>query len=242
MIYMKREVCILFSGGSDSSLAAALATSEFEHVTLVTCTFCHGFWFKKCLVSYNELADRYGPEKIRHVFINTNRYLRKLYLHDFLSTLKNFKHYHFIAGYCETCKLSMHLAVIAYCLKHNIAHVWEGANSESAQVFADQKSEVLDYFKDLYKHYGISFDAPVWGIKRTDRELKNKNVVQKANRKKERLIYSSQFSCFVDMPLHFWARFVMKKDVHTQLALKYYGSRRRLFEKMIEEELKANSR
>jgi hypothetical protein len=215
-------ISILFSGGSDSSLAAAWAAQQFSMVHLVTCTFRHGYWFDKCQVSIGNLKQRFGENKFQSVFLNTNPFIDAIYFRGFSRGIRKYKHYYLIASYCETCKLAMHTAVIIFNLENGIPYTWEGANHDSAKVFADQKINMLCYFEQLYQEYGIHFRAPVWGIEHSDWELDQLGVVQRKNQKSEHLVYSGQFSCFVDIPLHFWARFAMNEKIHEETALAYF--------------------
>lgn len=226
-------ISILFSGGSDSSLAASWAAQKFSKVHLITCTFRHGYWFDKCQTSIENLKRRFGDDKFQSIFISTDPFIDALYFKDFDNGFRKYKYYYLIASYCETCKLAMHTTAIIYNLENEIPYTWEGANYASSKVFADQKKNVLHRFEQFYLDYGIHFQAPIWDIERSDWELDQLGVVQKKNQKSEHLIYSGQFSCFVDLPLHFWARFAMKERAHEETALAYFEDKIKVSQQII---------
>ena len=86
----KGDVSVLFSGGSDSTLAAAVMCEQFDKVHLLT-YFHPGLPFaERSKINAKRLAKRYGKDKIRHKLINFESIFKHLYYKTYLRDVQRY--------------------------------------------------------------------------------------------------------------------------------------------------------
>ena len=198
-------ISILFSGGSDSTLAAVHALQRARTVHLLT--FPRGFMFcrEKPEKLVDEMRARFGAERIVRHIEPIGREYRRCYFDRMPQRLRRYRTF-YIPWMCGACKLAMHLRTIAYNQKHGISVTYDGANSASAPVFPDQTTEYIDVAKRLYRDHGMEYDCPVFSIAKTDRELELAGIERTRDTKREHLFYRNQHTCYVGVILHAHAR------------------------------------
>ncbi|MEE9443310.1 MAG: 7-cyano-7-deazaguanine synthase [candidate division Zixibacteria bacterium] len=198
---MNNKIAVLFSGGSDSTLAAAIAAERFRQVYLVT--FQHPFMLRHDKININISALRrkypdcnfiYHKEKINSLY-------KRLYFGKYVSYIKKYGSM-VIPWICGACKLSMHLKTIAFCGSNNICHVFCGAHEESAHIFPAQMPKIIERTQKIYQNYGIAYETPVYRKDRTDKILFDMGIIQNPNVKQQHLIYSTQHTCLLGVLLH----------------------------------------
>lgn len=153
------RVVVLFSGGSDSLLTAALAAERFDEVYLVT---YHRLGFsgtENSARGAEALANKYGAGRIHHEIIDITKLFKHVSYERYLHNLR--KHKLFLLSTCGLCKLSMHIRTLIYCEDRGIQHVCDGAN-KGMSLFPAQMVGVLEIMKDLYADFGISYTNPVY--------------------------------------------------------------------------------
>lgn len=230
------DAAVLFSGGADSTLAAARACEQYGSVCLLTCTFSHGFRFSRSQTSVAALQRFYGRDRVQRVFLDTDPLIRALYLHRFSSDLHRYRSYLLFVSYCECCKLAMHTAAIRYCRRNGIERVCEGANHKSAPIFPDQRAAVLADFAGFYGEYGICFTAPVWDIDRADHVLHDMGVIADRDCKNEHVFYSNQHSCLVGLLLHAYGRMALSDRRAEDTARRYFGEKMDVARRLLAED------
>ena len=191
------EVSVLFSGGSDSALAAAFCCQRFKTVHLLT--FHHsGMRYKqKSKVNVKRLQEKFGNNKITHKLIDIEETFRKLYNDTYFSDLKRFGVF-LAPATCNICQLAMHTQTILYNLKNQIRFACDGYKREKAHVYIVMAEKGIKILKEFYQEYGMIYDNPVYNLLRTDWELYELGITPKRNVKfpYEKLDYSAQHSCF----------------------------------------------
>jgi len=166
----KSEVALLFSGGSDSTLAAVRLLSEFDRVHLLT--FNHDAipdGGNRSFPMADKLREYFGKERLAHKIIDIQDLLNKVYRKSHLDNLKRYGL--FEVNICAACKLSMYLAMIRYCLENNIRFAASGANKDARDLISDQMIRVSELLEDLFNRYGITYMTPVYDVDRSDWEL-----------------------------------------------------------------------
>jgi len=191
------EVSVLFSGGSDSALAAALCCQRFRKVHLLTFHHSGMRHEGKSKINVERLQDKFGKDKIQHRLIDIEEPFRRLYS---ASYFRDLLHYGvFLApATCNICQLAMHTQTILYSLENGIRFACDGYKREKAHVYIVMAQEGQRLLTNLYKEYGISYFSPVYGKLRTDWELHDLGITPKRNIKfpYEKLDYEAQHSCF----------------------------------------------
>ena len=156
----KRELVMMFTGGVDTTLAAARILEAGECDRLHLLTFCNGICV--CVdhskIHAAELAEKYGAERIVHKIIYVTEMFTKIrnpywdLVHKYNSTL--------VFDLC--CRLSMETGAIIYALDHEIAEICDGTNIDQGDLFLE-RPEYLRVSGDYFASFGIRYFSPVYG-------------------------------------------------------------------------------
>jgi hypothetical protein len=153
------EVVVLFSGGSDSTLTAAIEAEGASVVHLLT--------FRRFGIFHTENSQRNVP-RLRRVF-GEDRFLHRSYDVDGLFRWLSYegylgnarRHGFMLLSTCGLCKLAMHLRALLYCLEHGIHRVADGANRQM-NIYPAQMRPVLEALRGMYARHGIEYANPVF--------------------------------------------------------------------------------
>lgn len=161
------ECILLFSGGTDSTAAAAIVAERHTQVHLITC------WEKGTRRSpmptenVQRLRSKFGGSKFTHASLNTDALIRRLsYTDSFAGYLRSLmRHGLFNLATPGLSSLSWHLAVIrqAQSLRsqgRTITHVYDGMTRELLHLPGHMPS-IRELFKVLYAEHGLEFESPV---------------------------------------------------------------------------------
>lgn len=164
----KDEVTVVFTGGKDSTLTAALMCQQFEKVHLLTYIHSLSTNPDNSLVNVRKLEDVFGKDKIVHKFIPIDDLSKKIYTDSYLHDLKKYKTY--LAGcFCLACRQAMNTRTIIYSIENDIKFACDGSNRTSFGL--SQMEWIIKEIKKFYKEYGIEFETPVYDTPRCDLEL-----------------------------------------------------------------------
>jgi predicted subunit of tRNA(5-methylaminomethyl-2-thiouridylate) methyltransferase len=156
----KKNTCaILFSGGTDSTLAAVLQEEYFNEIHLLTFDRLGIASVENSKVNAQMLIDKYGAERIKHIIINIDKIFKHISYENYISNIR--KHGLMNLSTCGLCKLSMHIQTISYCNDNSIVDVADGAN-QGMDMFPAQMKPVIDQMKTLYLKFGITYSNPVF--------------------------------------------------------------------------------
>ena len=153
------ETVIMFSGGTDSTLAAALEAKKFDRVHLLTYDRFGLFSVGNSQLNVQKLKDKFGQDKfISHIvkidklteYVFYERYLHNLWRHGF-----------FLLSICGLCKLAMHIRTLIFCIDNDIGNVSDGAN-QGMYLFPEQTETIIEELKKLYDKFGITYNNPVF--------------------------------------------------------------------------------
>lgn len=158
---MTKEAVVLFSGGTDSTLTAALMAEEFDKIHLITYDRFGIFQVENSKKNAQKLVDKFGKDKFVHKVINFDKVFQKVSYQNYLKNLIKFGFMNLST--CGLCKLSMHVMTIIYCLEFQIQRVSDGAN-KGMDVFPAQMDSVLDELRGMYEKFGIEYTNPVYEI------------------------------------------------------------------------------
>jgi len=198
-------IAVLFSGGSDSTLAAALAAERAESVHLVS--YAHPFmlFHEKIDINIPRLRAKFPETRFEVYRENITPLYRRLYLHRHLRNLAR-RRTMLVPHLCGACKLAMHYATVAYCRGHGISHVYCGAHEESSGVFPAQMTPVIEDTRRMYARHGITYESPVYHAGRTDRKLHELGLIDDPTMKDQHLFYTTQHTCPVGALVHIYVR------------------------------------
>ena len=199
------EISLMFSGGSDSTLAAIILTKQFKRIHLITFKYSAIKGVSKANEAGAKLINKFGPHKIVHNTINIEELFREIYINSFWKDLK--KYGLFTENICAYCKCAMLIRLLIYNIDNKIKFAASGANKDAAPFFAAQMPEVCKYIKQKFKEYGIIYLTPVFNILRTDRELFNLGFSSEKEKKFPNFSFDeNQASCDFGMIHHIYAQ------------------------------------
>lgn len=193
----REEASVLFSGGSDSTLVAALLCMRFKKVHLLTFHHSAMSFSEKSKVNVKRLEEKFGKDKITHRLIDIEEIFQKLYYSNYLRDLKRLGAF-LAPATCNVCQLAMHTQTIVYNLENNVGFAYDGYKKEKKHIYIIMAKEGIKLIKELYREYGIDYGNPVYDVLRTDWELYDLGLTPRRNVKfpYEHLNYEAQHSCF----------------------------------------------
>ncbi|MFH2203228.1 MAG: hypothetical protein ABIJ96_08960 [Elusimicrobiota bacterium] len=155
-----KGVALLYSGGSDSSLAACLLAQRFPKVYLNTFMrfgfMATGF----SSVHYERMEKRFPGTQFTHSIIPASRFYSELEGHGYFSSLREYGFMAFAS--CGHCKVALHWRNLLFCLERGVKFAADGAVVD-AEEFAEQNPRILmPELKDFYGHFGIELLHPVY--------------------------------------------------------------------------------
>jgi hypothetical protein len=153
------QAAVLFSGGSDSTLTAALAADEFDHIHLLTFSRFGIFHIENSVINVGKLQARYGDHRFEHHLIDINDLFKRVSYDRYLSTLR--RHGFFVLSTCGMCKLAMHLRALLFCLDNGIEVLCDGAN-QAMDIYPAQMKPVIQRMQGMYAHFDIDYRTPVF--------------------------------------------------------------------------------
>src|SRR3989344_1279555 len=169
------QAVILFSGGSDSTLAAALFAERFARVHLVTLDRFSFIGAKRyTLPNYERLCRTYGRDKFERAILPVGKLQKAISYHDYFSTFR--RHGRATAGLFFS-KIAMHARVAAYCLEHGITTVGDGMVPYMS-LYPDQNRTIaIGAVRNFYTAFNIEYENPVWDIaEHTEQLLYDKGI------------------------------------------------------------------
>jgi hypothetical protein len=171
---LKNEVTVEFSGGSDSTLAAAIGAERLEKVHLLTVTHDGIKNTERTDGQIKNLKNRYGEGKIVTFRTDIRNLLRRIYYDNYFHDVIRFGT-HITAFSCVACKMAMDTETVVYNLKNGIRYIFDGQQREK-QMWPMQMESVIELMKGFFAEYGLVYECPVYDIKRTDEVLYKKRI------------------------------------------------------------------
>jgi len=207
---MKSEASILYSGGTDSALAAVKMLENHEKVTLLT--FNPGFilFIENSRKHAEKLKKHYGPSRVNHIILNIKNIFKAIFLSDIKKDLKKYGP-HLMVQLCHGCRIAMHTQAIIYNLEHGVKYIADGSTKKQSAI-PEQMRFILKENKKFYAtKYGIIHSSPIYHIDRSDLELSKAGLAFKNNLKEQFVFYDTQSTCPFGVPADVYARIFYKK-------------------------------
>jgi hypothetical protein len=213
---MNKKIAVMFSGGCDSTLAAAMAAEKYDKVQLLT--YYRSGLFKAVenpKIGFERLRDKFGADKFDIEIMNVDKYFKRAQYDNYPYYVK--KYGSICMSICGLCKLAMDWQTILYCIEHSITGVWDGAVKEM-KAFPTQNMKIaLEDIGKLYLDFNIDYRNPVYEIgKDVERMLYGMKLIPSPKHKgtgaDKQVVCSQQilFSQFVEyyLSIHSWEDYV----------------------------------
>ena len=161
-----REIALMFSGGIDSTVAAAKLAETHERVHLLTWRNGHGHWgFSRVRRRAEEVASRYPPGRVVHQLADIRDLFRELAIATMVADAREYGG-HFV--WCLGCKLAMHAASLRYCLQNGLSTMADGSAADTDEM-VEQSLIALSLTYQMYADHGVEFTAPVYEMTRDEK-------------------------------------------------------------------------
>ena len=157
---MKGRAVVLFSGGSDCTLAAAKAaqSGRFEEIILLTYEVPVSCLDANAGRNVPRLRTAFPGVRFTHAMMPAGPVIEKILAKKRLRSLV--RHGLMEASLCLHCRMGMHVRTVMYCLDNDVAHVLDGSNVTMA-LWVDQTRKGLEMIDQLYRAFGITLEHPV---------------------------------------------------------------------------------
>jgi len=158
---MRAEIAVAYSGGTDSTCAAAVVCERFDAVHLLTYHRLGLFSSVNSRKNAEKLQNKFGNDKVTHRIIKLSR------LYDYAS---DERYFHYISKYgffnlsgCGICKLAIHIRTLIWCLENNIKNACDGSTRD-LYLFPTQIEKINNEVKKMYAHFDLSYETPVYNF------------------------------------------------------------------------------
>jgi hypothetical protein len=217
------KVCAhLFSGGSDSCLAALKLAEEYDRVELVTMTR-RGFSSLDNVEAQVRRLERYfGRDDIFRLHFVPHDNLFRFVLYD--RYFRNLGKYgSMMLSHCGLCKVAIHWRALVWCLDNGIKRVSDGAVRASEEYPAQNERIMLGRLREVYASLGVDYLNPVYEEPSTESALYNLRFTRKLNFKKtdeDRQIFCDQQVLYAMFMRHFRPKY-SQEEFEKRMAVLY---------------------
>ena len=199
------EGSVLFSGGTDSTLAAVSLLQKADRVTLLTCDpgFVHGI--EKSRVNARVLRENFGAGRVRHRILDARPALQAVFRRDLRRDLRTYG-FHMAALVCLGCRLAMHTVAIIHNLLEGIAFVADGSIRGQA-ASSEQLTSTLGRNRAFYRQkFGLVSLSPIYNQRASDKALHDLGIRNQKGLKRQFILFDTQATCPLGVPADVYAR------------------------------------
>jgi len=209
MTVRKSHVTILFSGGTDSTLAAARMLEQFDQVTLLTLDPGYLMFLKNCGVHAHSLIEHYGADRVDHVILPMKEITGQILFGDRIGDFRRYG-FNLTALVCLGCRLSMHTAALIYNLEQGIPFIADGSIEVQNAIPEQMRSTLTRNREFYYREFGIWHYSPIYDEPASDRVLETLGLARQAGLKKQFILFDTQYTCPFGVPADVYARMFYK--------------------------------
>jgi hypothetical protein len=207
--YRYERASVLYSGGTDSSLAAVEMLKECRKVTLLT--FNPGFilFLDNSRLHAEALRRQYGESRVEHLIVPINELTRRILCGNMRRDLRKYG-FDLTALVCMGCRLGMHARAIIYNIENGVPVLADGSIRKQDAI-PEQRASVLRANRALYmERYGIRHVSPIYDETRSDVKLFEAGIAIKRNLKKQFIFFETQATCPFGVTADVYARMFYK--------------------------------
>lgn len=234
---MLGDATILFSGGSDSTLAAVRMLEQHQRVHLLT--FCQKlvFFIEQSRVHAGLLKEKFGEDRVTHHILDINDLFRKIMLGDLRHDLATYGP-HLTVHVCHGCRIAMHAYAVSFNLLNGVKYLADGnIKLQDGEPF--QLRSMMEFNARHYAEYGIVYSSPIYDEERSDLVLDKLGLSSKGKLKRQFILFDTQPTCMVGVPADVYARIFYRgllKERHRMDSERYRMEKEPIFREFITEE------
>ena len=209
---LKSHAAVLFSGGTDSTLAAAQMLEEFQKVTLLTFDPGYLLFLNNTRVHARKLADKFGRDRVEHRIIDIKSFIKRVLGKDVSGDLKEYG-FNMSSLVCLGCRLSMHSYAVYWCLQNQVPYLADGSIRAQSTIPEQMESVIRRNRRFYSQEYGIHHFSPIYEESESDRRLEELGIAGKKKLKKQFILFSTQPTCLFGVPADVYGRIFYGKLV-----------------------------
>ena len=185
---------VLFSGGTDSTLAAYLLARRVEEVSLLTFNPGFVFFIENSRRHVDRLARSVPDTHIKHVILDIAPLTREVLVGDLSHDLPKYG-FNLTSLCCLGCRMSMHAAGLIHCLENEIPVIVDGSIRKQSTIPEQLESFIRRNRHALWGRYGVHHYSPIYEEERSDRKLDELGMSFRTSLKKQFIFFDTQGTC-----------------------------------------------
>lgn len=203
--YKPAPAAVMFSGGTDSTLAAALMLEEGRDVHLLTYNPGFVLFLKNSKFNAGRLVQVYGEDRVHHHYVKNHERTKKILWSTIKEDLAEYG-FNMNALICLGCRMSMHAGAVAFCLEHGVPYLVDGSIADQATI-PEQLQSTLTRHRAFYEDtFGIQHRSPIYDESRSDMRLAEMGMTEQAGAKKQFVLFDTQGTCPLGVTADVYAR------------------------------------
>ncbi len=203
------QATVLYSGGTDSTLAAVEMLKIARRVTLLTFNPGFIFFVENSRLHAEALAEAFGRERVEHQILSISDYTRQILGGDLKRDLREYG-FDMTALVCMGCRLGMHTRALIHNLEHGIPLLADGS-IQKQDAIPEQRGSVLATNRRLYfERYGVRHLSPIYSEERSDERLFAAGLSRRRGLKKQFIFFETQATCPFGVTADVYARMFYK--------------------------------
>ncbi len=228
---------IMFSGGSDSTLAAAIMLRQCEFVRLFTCDPGYVFFLHNSKVNARTLVQHYGADRVKHEIVDVRPLVKRILRDNLRQDWRDYG-FNMTTLMCLGCRLAMHTAAIIYNLEHGIPYLADGSIRDQSNS-PEQLLAVLERNRRFYRErYGIQHVSPIYEESASDQLAFELGVTKVRGLKKQFVFFDTQATCIFGVPADVYGKLFYGRamgDQRERDSVRYLQDKHALMRQIIEE-------
>ena len=211
----KEHAAVLFSGGTDSTLAAAQILEECQRVTLLTFDPGYLLFLERTRVHAEKLQKKFGADRVEHQIIDIRSFVKEILGSDVKGDLGEYG-FNMTSLVCLGCRLSMHAYAIVWCIQNQVPYLVDGSIRAQSTIPEQMESVIRRNRRFYSERYGIHHFSPIYEESESDRRLEELGIADKRRLKRQFILFDTQATCAFGVPADVYGRLFYGKLVGEQ--------------------------
>lgn len=205
MTARKAHAAVLFSGGTDSTLAAAQMLDECDKVTLLTFDPGYLLFIENTRVHAKKLQEKFGRDRVEHQIIDIRHFIKDILGSDVNGDLREYG-FNMSSLVCLGCRLSMHAFAIYWCLDNGVPYLADGSIRAQSTIPEQMESVIRRNRRFYSQEYGIRHFSPIYEESESDQRLSELGIADKKRLKRQFILFDTQATCVFGVPADVYGR------------------------------------
>jgi predicted subunit of tRNA(5-methylaminomethyl-2-thiouridylate) methyltransferase len=234
---MLSDASVLFSGGSDSTLAAVRMLERHQRVHLLTFEQGLVLFIERSRAHASLLRSRFGESRVTHHVINITELFHRVFVGDLRHDLTTYGPA-LCVQVCHGCRIAMHAHAILFNLLHGVRYLADG-NIRKQESEPFQLRSMMAFNQKYYEQFGVVYCSPIYEEEHSDRVLEQMGLSVRSNLKRQFILFDTQATCAVGVPADVYGRLFYRglmKERHRMDSERYRMEKEPLFRQFLDDE------